>query len=178
MKTTNATLFILLLGVALFIACSDDTEPLVVQEIESMLLQAEVTSDFINPHVGQSFNICGNSTDCNLVNTAPSIKLSGRISEVDDSGEFSVSDGVLYLCVQSTGCNLIGYYTGNGLEDDFGVRLSALVYVDHGVGEFKADGGQLQLTMIGERLANNDNEMKFNIEVNGHLSNYIYNLKQ
>lgn len=176
MKTTKTTLFILLLGVALFMTCSDP-DPIGHQEIESMVLQAEVTSDFINPHIGESFHICGNSTDCNLSNTAPSIKLSGVISEVDDSGEFSVSDGVLYLCVQPTGCNLIGYYTGNGLEDDFGVRLSALVNVDHGVGQFKSDGGQLQLTMIGERLANDDNEMKFSIEVNGYISNAIYNIK-
>ena len=135
MKTTKTTLFILLLGVALFMTCSDDDPiPEHVQEIESIVLQAEVTSDFINTHIGESFHICGNSTDCNLSNTAPSIKLSGVISEVDDSGEFKVSDGALYLCVQSSGCNLIGYYTGNGLEDDFGVRLSALVNVDHGVG--------------------------------------------
>jgi len=171
MKSTKTTSFVLLFGIALFITCSPDPDPILTPGAQAMQVQAEVTSNFINPFVGESFQICGSSLNCNLVSTSPSIKLSGVISKVMDTGEFEVSDGELYLCVQSLGCNLVGHYEGKGIEDDYGVRLSGLVYVDHGVGVFKADGGQLQLSMIGERIENNKEEMNFNISVIGYISN-------
>jgi len=179
MKSAKIAVINLLSAIALCSACLDAIEVpddfKTKKKIDNIQLLAEVTAHVINPTAGESFQICTNLTNCNLVKTSPSIKLSGLITEVDQSGEFKVGDGVLYLCLESTTCNLIGFYSGNGISDDFGVRISALVNIDQGKGQFMADGGQLQLTLIGERLSKGLQDMKYTIDVNGYLSNEIDN---
>jgi len=177
MKSTTTT-FVLLLGIALFVSCTEGPDPIVNNSAKTMQVQAEIASNFINPYVGESFTICGCATNCNLLNSPPSVKLSGIVSSLMSNGEFEVSDGELYVCSQSAGCHLIGHYEGTGIMDDYGVRLSALVFVDRGTGNFQADSGQLQLTVIGERMTNNQDEMNFNIFVNGYIAdanhNFVY----
>ena len=179
MKSTKIVIINLLLSIAFCSACLDAIEIpddfKVKRKIDDMQLIAEITAHVINPTAGESFQICTNLTNCNLVKTSPSIKLSGLVTEVNQSGEFKVADGVLYLCLEFTNCNLIGYYSGNGISDDFGVRISALINIDQGNGQFMADGGQLQLTLIGERLSKGLQDMKYTIDVNGYLSNEIDN---
>jgi hypothetical protein len=87
--------------------------------------------------------ICGCTTNGNLIKSPSSIKLFGTVAHLTGNGEFEVSDGQLYICAESAGCHLIGNYEGNGIIDDYGVRPSALVFVDCRAGEFKSDGGQI-----------------------------------
>lgn len=66
-----------------------------------------------------------------------------------------------------------GSLKGAGFRNATNFEINATIDVTYGRGVFKADGGELQLTITGKVPSVNDEYMKYELEIDGNLKRKI-----
>ena len=154
-----------LLGLALiFAACSDPKEnPTPSPAYQELSMSAELSGQAFTILDGSTVDLTGTTTNCNLAgNTCLSVY--GIIRNLQN-GNFAIDHGSLRILAPDKGCYLTGDFDGWGKHfrnDD--MTMGATVKVYCGTGDFKADGGELQL-----KITSMDSNGHYKAEIFGHL---------
>lgn len=171
LTTVSASMLIFLLNTA----CKEDEDlkPLekATSEVDYVSIDAILVADAYMPtNTPTTYLLCGNSAKCNIAGASPSMRISGQISPVSKSGEFSIKNGRLIICNEPTGCTLLTHFEGAGVANESGFKLNSMVEVDSGIGIFKAESGMLQLIVKGEKIPGMIDKMQYSITVYGNLN--------
>jgi len=163
---TAEKLLSLVISFVLVIACdsSDPVDPAIVQRSE-FHLEAKVIGEPVVRQENLKLNVSAASS-CNL---GESVIVA--IFAVKDhqalNGDCKLTNGQIDFINPSTGCYMTGEFNGNLTNNSDKCFVEATINIDYGVGIFKANGGALNLAIVGTPLA--DQQMNYSIEIDGTL---------
>ena len=143
-------------------------------DYKRLTIHAEVSDAEIPVVVaeGIEMDLSGTSSACNLSDQA-CFSMTALIRNLDATGKFEIQEGELELSAEVTGCNLTGSFSGNGSKIGNNFEIAATINVSCGTGSFKADDGQLQMTIRGTLPEGNDQTMDYELDIDGYLEKKI-----
>ena len=175
--TTRKRILFALFSLAFLASCleaeesvlNDDAQNYSIKKIVD--IQAELTCQPVDLKKGISIQFSGKTT-YNLYKTA-SFAFTGYITDINEAGEYEISNGYFELYRETSKCFLKGYFLGLGFKNIDEFRITALIDVYTGTGMFEANGGKLQLEIVCTYASEPDQPMNYTINVSGFLENKI-----
>ena len=144
------------------------------KDYKRLTIHAEVTNAEIPVVVaeGIEMDLCGAASTCNLSDQA-CFSMTALIRNLDTTGKFEIQEGEIELSAENTKCNLTGSFSGNGSKIGNNFEIAATINVSCGTGSFKADDGQLQMTIHGTFPDENVETMNYVMDIDGYLERKV-----
>ena len=179
MKTV-LKIWCILIAWAVMVSCAENELPGVGNhndsniEYKKLSIHAEITDAEIPVVVTEGFemDLYGQASACNLSDQA-CFSMTALIRNLDAAGRFEIHEGEIELLAEVTGCNLTGSFSGNGSKIGNNFEIAATINVSCGTGSFKADDGQLRLTINGTLPEGNAETMNYVMDIDGYLKRKI-----
>ena len=174
MKTVKKIVFTLF-ALILTISCNETEwpgpRPGNIATYERLTIHAEVSDAEIPVVVTEGFEIdlCGAASACNLSDQT-CFSMTALIKNLDATGDFDIQEGEIELLAGNTKCNLTGSFSGQGSKIGNNFEIAAIINVSCGTGAFKADEGELRLTIYGTLPEDDVETMDYELDIDGYLA--------
>ena len=167
MKNAEKALCLVILLVLVF-ACdhSDPVDPEVRIQRLNFHLEAKVHGESIVQQGNLKLNVPAASS-CNIGESVIVAIFAEKECQALN-GNCKLPYGQIDFINPSTGCYMTGKFNGSLRNDSEKCFIEATINIDYGVGLFKANGGTLNLTIVGTAVA--DQQMNYVIEIDGILA--------